>query len=69
MGFPSICCEYVLLPLVNKEANLANSQAEYSQAEILGENIGVREMPAANRCEVTSYKSCGKIETSRNELV
>ena len=23
VGFPSICCEYVLLPLVNKEADLA----------------------------------------------
>ena len=24
--FPSVCCKYALLPLVNKEADLANSQ-------------------------------------------
>ena len=34
MGFPSECCEYVLLPMVNKEAALAHGQAEYSKAEI-----------------------------------
>ena len=28
VGYPSVCCEYVLLPLVNKEADLTNSQAE-----------------------------------------
>ena len=27
-----VCCEYVLLPLVYKEADLTNSQAEQSQA-------------------------------------
>ena len=27
MELPSVCCKYVLLPLVNKEADLANSQA------------------------------------------
>ena len=32
MGCPSVCCEYVLLPLTNKEADLANNQAEYTQA-------------------------------------
>lgn len=30
VGCPSACCEYLLLPLVNKGDNLANSQAEYS---------------------------------------
>ena len=32
VGFPSVCYEYVLLPLVNKEAASAYSRAEYSQA-------------------------------------
>ena len=32
VGCPSVCCEYVLLPLVNREADLANSQGEYSEA-------------------------------------
>ena len=31
VGCPSVCCEFVLLPFVNKEANLANNQAEQSQ--------------------------------------
>ena len=31
VGFPSVCCECVLLPLVNKEATLAYGRAEYSQ--------------------------------------
>ena len=30
VGFPSVCCEYVLLSLVNKEAALAYGRAEYS---------------------------------------
>ena len=29
--FPSVCYEYVLLPLVNREAALVYSRAEYSQ--------------------------------------
>lgn len=33
VGFPSVGCEYVLLPLVNKEAPLAYRRAEYSQAK------------------------------------
>ena len=32
VGFHSVCYQYVLLPLVNKEAALAYSRAEYSQA-------------------------------------
>lgn len=30
LGYPSVCCEYVLLPLVNKEAALSQGKAEYS---------------------------------------
>ena len=29
LGFPSVCCEYVLLPLVNNEAALAYGRTEY----------------------------------------
>ena len=32
VGCPSVCCEYVLLSLVNKEAALAYGRAEHSQA-------------------------------------
>lgn len=28
VGCPSVCCEYVFLPLVNIEADLTSSQAE-----------------------------------------
>ena len=32
VGFPSVCCEYVSLPLVNNKAVLANDLAQHSQA-------------------------------------
>ena len=32
VGLPSVCCEYVLLPLANKEAASAYGRAEYCQA-------------------------------------
>ena len=32
VGFPSVCDEYVLLPLVNKEAASAYGRAEYIQS-------------------------------------
>ena len=32
VGFPSVCCEYILLSLVNKEAALTYGKAEYSKA-------------------------------------
>ena len=35
-GFPSVGCEYVLLPLVNKEAALVCARTKYSQG---GKNI------------------------------
>ena len=66
--YPSVCCEYILLPLVNKEAALINSQIEYSQVENPGKDTEkkedrVRKIPAATeeaRCEATSHKPCGK---------
>ena len=59
-----------LLPLVNKEADLANNQAEQSQEENLNRDttgrkkMALREMPAAAgkaRSELTSHKPHGKI--------
>ena len=35
VGFPSVCWEYVLLPLANKETALAYGSTEYSQVGIL----------------------------------
>ena len=35
VGLPSVCCEYVLLPLVNKDAALAYDRTEYRWARIL----------------------------------
>ena len=32
MGFPSVCYEYVLLLLINKEAALAYGRTEYGKA-------------------------------------
>ena len=46
-----VCCEYVLLPLVNKEAALAYGRAEYSkvkiQAEIEEERGRVKQTPCS----------------------
>ena len=39
MRFPSVCCEYVLLPLVNKEAAWPMARADDSQAGILNRDI------------------------------
>ena len=33
VGGPSVCCECILLPLVNKEAPLTYSRDEYNKAE------------------------------------
>ena len=33
MGFPSVCCEYVLLPLVNKEAASAYGRVNIARLE------------------------------------
>ena len=48
MGCSSVCCEYVSLPLVNKEAALAYDKTEYSQAgRDISKVSGVREMPCS----------------------
>ena len=42
LEFPCVCCEYVLLPLVNKEATLAYGRAEYSKVGIPSRNRGCK---------------------------
>ena len=49
--FPSVCCEYVLLPMVSKEAALAYGKAEYSQAGNLNREI---EQTESKRCHVAT---------------
>ena len=40
VGCLSVCCEYVLLPSVNKETDLVNSQAEESHMGNPGKDKG-----------------------------
>ena len=63
MGCPSIYWDYVLLPLVNKEADLANSQAEESQVGNPRKKKGKKKWSQRKetRCEVTSHESHGKV--------
>ena len=69
MGLPSVCCEYVLLPLVNNEGALAYNRTEYIarqeiQAERGRKQVELRETPAAAgkaRCEVTRCEHCSKM--------
>ena len=67
MECTSVCCEYVLLPLVKKEANLTNTRQNRAiqeiQAKIKEKEGGVREMPTAREAgyEVISHGPCGKI--------
>ena len=59
----SVCCDYLFLLLVNKEANLISSQAG-NQARYWEKMGRVWEMPAAARevrCEVTSHEPHDKI--------
>ena len=42
MGCPSVCCEYVLLPLVDKEAALSYGRAEYSKLGNSSRDTGER---------------------------
>ena len=48
MGFPSVCCEYGLLPLVNKEATLAYVRAEYSKAGNPSQDRGRKKAVSGN---------------------
>ena len=46
VGSISVCCEYALLTLVNKEGSLAYGTEEYSQPGRKRERVGgVKEMP------------------------
>ena len=49
MQFPSVCCEYVLLSLVNKEAALAYGRAEYSKVENPSRDRGGKKAESGRR--------------------
>ena len=53
VGFPSVCCEYVLLSLVNKEAGLAYGRAEYSKAGNPSRDRGGKKTESG-RCQVSA---------------
>ena len=47
--FPSVCCEYILLPLVNKEASLAYGRAEYSKVGNPSRDKGGKKVESGRR--------------------
>ena len=55
MEFPSVCCEYVLLPFVNKEAALTYDRAEYSNSENPNRDRGGKKAES-ERCHVAAKK-------------
>ena len=59
VGFPSVCCEYVLLPLVNKEAALAYGKAEYSKAGNPSRDRGGKKAES-DRCHVAAKGEIGQ---------
>ena len=79
MGFPSVCCEYVLLPLVNKEAALTYGRAEYSKAgnpsrDRRGKKVESGDAMLAakgeGRCNLTGRpQSRGDTQVNRNGLI
>ena len=67
VGFPSVCCEYVLSPLVNKEAALSYGRAEYSNVGNPSRDRGGKESGRQHvaiqeaRYEVINHEPCGKV--------
>ena len=55
VAFPSVCFEYVLLPLVNKETALAYGKAEDSKSENLSRDRGGKKAEP-ERCHVATQK-------------
>ena len=67
MGFPSIWYEYVLLSLVNKEATVAYSKAEYSQA---GRDVKSRQKETdTGRSFISKPQFHGYTQINRNRLI
>ena len=79
LGFPSVCCECILLPLFNKEAALGLWQGRIEQGRNSKQRqrrkeSGVRLHLSAegDRCPgilLVNYKSHGKIQNKRNGLM
>ena len=53
MGFPSVCYEYILLPLVIKEAVSVNGLVELSQMGNLNRDIE-RKQVESGKCHVAA---------------
>ena len=78
VGFPSVCCECVLLPLVNKEAALAYVREEYSKAENPSRDRGGKKAESG-RHHLVDKRGCqnltgkpqlhGDTQTNRNGLI
>ena len=80
MGFPSVCCDYVLLPLVSKETAWAHdsvkraSQAfqveieEKKKAESERRHIAAEEDRRPRTLPV-NHEPCDKIQNNRNGLI
>ena len=58
MGFSSVCCKYVLLPLVNKEAALAYGRAEYSKVGNPSRNRGGKKVESGKRHVAAEGEGC-----------
>ena len=56
MGFPSVCYEYVLFPLVNKDTALTYGKAEYNKAGNSSRNGGGKKA----KSEITHVASEGE---------
>ena len=79
VGFPSVGCEYVLLPLVSKEAALANGRAVYSKVGNPSRDRGGKKMESSRlpvaaggeRCQNLTGRPhpCGDTQISRNGLI
>ena len=80
VGFPSVCCEYVLVLLVNKEVTLAYGRAEQwkqgrktklnakrKKFDSGRYNVAAQEKDA--RILLVKYETCGKIQIDRNGLI
>lgn len=76
VGFPSICCEHILLPLVSEEATLAYSWADYRKAgtpikDREGKKVEserCHEAAIGERCQNLTSKpqTCGNTHINRN---
>ena len=58
MQFPSVCCEYVLLPFVNKEAALAYGRAEQSKEGNLSRDRGRKKAESGRRHIAAEGERC-----------